>query len=435
MHVKAPVVRTAVQEAVVVVTNKKSQLTKVDFIMRCFAFCALLFFIVQASLVKATVLPDERVDTLGHLYDGGGIQISGPSILVRKNIGSAVSVSGHYYADMVSSASIDVQYSKSAKDLVSGASSYSEERVEKSLSLDYIIDRTTFAVGYTSSDENDYHAKTYNFGVNQAFFGDLTTLSFGFGLGSDLVGKNLKNGEPDPLFRVMDKERRKYTFALSQIMTKNLLVDLSVDAGSDHCLRLREGESCLNNPQRQVRYVAPGERGFDFQAEKYPLTHNTDAVGLRAIYHLPYKATVRGDIRKFTDSWGLKAKNAEIRYNHELDDQYLLEVKYRVYSQTGADFYSDLFNYKNEKTFLARDKELSPFSSTSIGVGVTYKMPWRIPGVERSTANFYWDHIQINYDDFRDYNNFMNKGGFKDGDESLYQLDADVIRLYFSFWY
>jgi hypothetical protein len=435
MRVKAPVVQMVVLEAVVVVIKKILQIKKIDTALRLLIGVSVIFFYGHVLSVSATVLPDERLDALGHLYDGGGIQISGPSILVRKNIGSAVSVSAHYYTDMVSSASIDVQYSKSAKDLVSGASSYSEERLEQALGLTYIIDRTTFDMGYTTSKENDYNAKTYNFNVSQAFFGDLTTLSFGGSVGSDLVGKNLKNGGPDPLFRKMDKERHKYSIALSQIVTKNLIVDLSVDAGSDQCLRLKVGESCLNNPQRQVRFVAPGERGFDFQAEKYPLTHNTDAVGLRAIYHLPYRATLRGDIRNFSDSWGLTAKNAEIRYTHELDSQYLLEVKYRVYKQTAADFYSDLFLYKDEKTFLARDKELSPFSSTSVGVGLTYKMPWRIPGFESSTANFYWDHIQINYDDFRDYNNFMDKGSFKDGDESLYQLDADVIRLYFSFWF
>ena len=56
----------------------------------------------------AGVLPEERADLLYHVYDGGGVQIDGPSLLVRKNFLEKISVVGNYYMDMVSSASIDV---------------------------------------------------------------------------------------------------------------------------------------------------------------------------------------------------------------------------------------------------------------------------------------------------------------------------------------
>jgi hypothetical protein len=423
-----------VQEAVVVAIKISQKIKVVCGYLRGILIGAMIFASGSIISVNASVLPDERVDALLHIYDGGGIQVSGPSVLVRKNIGSAVSVTAHYYVDMVSSASIDVQYSKSATDLLSGASTYSEERKEKSIGVEYIHERTAFDFGYTTSEENDYNAITYSFGVNQTFFGDLTTIGFGLGFGQDLVGKN-QNGKPDPAFRVLEKERRKYTFSLSQILTKNLIAALSVDSGSDNCTNALERDSCLHNPQRQVRFASASDKGFDWQSEVYPLTHNTDAVGLRAIYHLPLRATLRADVRQFTDNWGVKAKNAELRYTQEVYKDVLVEAKYRVYSQTKADFYSDLFPYRNAQKFLARDKELSPFSSTNIGLGVTYKMPWAIPGFEKSTVNFYWDHMQINYDDFRDFNNFMQLGNFQDGDENLYSLDADVFRFYLSFWF
>jgi hypothetical protein len=434
MRVKARVAQMVVREAVVAVINTLQAIKSVFAYAQVTFIRALALFFSGIMFASATVLPDERVDVLGHMYDGGGIQVSGPSMLIRKNIGSAVSVSAHYYIDVVSSASIDVQYSKSAADLLSGASKYSEDRTEKNIGAEYIHDRTTFSLGYTTSEENDYNAKTYNFGVSQAFFGDLTTLSFGLGFGLDLVGKNL-NGNPDPAYRLLEKDRRKYTFGISQILTKNLIVDLSVDAGSDHCTNALENDSCLNNPQRQVRFTSNSTKKFDWQSEIYPLTHNTDAIGLRAIYHLPYRASIRGDLRSFSDSWGVKASNAELRYTQEVYKDVLVEVKYRVYSQTQADFYNDLFPYKNAQTFLARDKELSQFSSKSVGLGVTYKLPWALPGIEKSTANFYWDHMKIDYDNFHDFNNFMGLSGFEEGDENLYSLDADVIRLYVSFWF
>lgn len=366
----------------------------------------------------AAVLPDERIDVLYHGYDGGGAQIDGPSILVRKNIGASVSVSANYYVDMVSSASIDVQAT---------ASPYSEERKESGFSGQFMLDRSTIKLGYTGSKENDYDATTYSFGIDQSFFGDLTTLGFGVSFGEDVVGQNT-----DPAYQ-RDLQRRKYSVNASQIVTKNLLASLSFDSATDQCLNLTDEESCLNNPYRSVRYLS-GTGGYLYQGERYPHTRNSDAFGVRAIYYLPYRASIRAELRTFSDSWGVEADNAELRYLHPYGERFLFEVKYRIYDQTGAEFYADLFPYRDAQNFLARDKELSPFSSTTIGVGVTYKIPpGFIPWFDKSTANLYWDHFNIDYDDFRDAR--VSPEEFAAGNEPLYSLQADVIRLYFSFWF
>ena len=54
----------------------------------------------------ADVLPDDRADVMYHNYDGGGITIQGPSVLVRKKVGDSLSLSASYYEDLISSASI-----------------------------------------------------------------------------------------------------------------------------------------------------------------------------------------------------------------------------------------------------------------------------------------------------------------------------------------
>lgn len=346
MRAKQLVVVMVHREAAVVVINKN---------IVCAVWCFLSFFIAAIiNPVFAAVLPDERIDLLYHGYDGGGAQIDGPSVLVRKSIGASVSVSANYYVDMVTSASIDVQ---------TGGSKYSEERKEQGFSAQYMVDRSTISVGYTASKENDYDATTYSLGIDQSFFGDLTTLGFGVSFGEDIVGRNL-NGAPDPTYK-RDLQRRKYSLNASQIISKNLLASLSVDSASDQCLNLLEDDTCLNNPYRSVRFLEGS--GVGTQEEKYPHTRNSDAVGLRLVYHLPYRASVRLDMRTFSDSWGIEAKNAELRYVHVYNPQWLFEVKYRVYDQTEADFYSDFFPYRDAQNYLARDKELSPFSSNTIG--------------------------------------------------------------------
>jgi len=382
-----------------------------------------LLFIFFSSCTFAAVLPDERIDLMYHGYDGGGAQIDGPSILVRKNLGAHVSVSANYYVDMVSSASIDVETT---------ASPYEEERKEQGFTAQYMFDRSVINLGYVHSQENDYEATTYSLGIEQSFFGDLTTLGFGFAFGDDIIGQNI-NGVPDPTFK-KPMQRRKYSINASQILTKNLIASISLDSATDQCLDIADTDTCLNNPYRQVRYVnAAGGEGY--QAEIYPHTRSSDAAGVRLIYHMPWRASVRLDARTFTDSWGIEATNYELRYVHSYKENWLFEGKFRVYEQKAASFYSDLFPYVNAQNYLARDKELSPFSSNTIGLGVTYEVPKGIvPWFEKSTVNLYWDHFNIEYDDFRDLRT-ESREGLGLGQENLYALQADVIRLYFSFWY
>ena len=75
-------------------------------IFRQLSLTALLLALTSEAL--AGVLPEDRSDVLYHLYDGGGVEIDGPSILVRKKAGKSLSFVGNYYVDMISSASIDV---------------------------------------------------------------------------------------------------------------------------------------------------------------------------------------------------------------------------------------------------------------------------------------------------------------------------------------
>ena len=98
----------------------------------------------------ASVLPEDRTDALYHHYTGGGVDITGPSVLIRKKVGKSVSFVTNYYVDMISSASIDV---------ITTASPYDEERTQWSLGMDYLRGNTTMSVGYTSSDESDYDAE------------------------------------------------------------------------------------------------------------------------------------------------------------------------------------------------------------------------------------------------------------------------------------
>lgn len=369
----------------------------------------------------AAVLPEERSDLMYHSYQGGGMDITGPSLLVRKNFLEKFSVSANYYVDKVSSASIDVE-------LISGASRYSEERTEKSIGLDYLHNKTTMSMGYTTSEESDYEAATAFFGISQDFFGDLTSISLGYSKGDDEVSRNnYESGEITSVTPMGEVDRQNYRMNLSQILTKNLILNLGFETITD--------EGFLNNPYRQVRYLNADGVSFTLQPELYPNTRTSDTVALRAMYYLPWRASMRGEYRVFTDSWGIDGRSAELRYVHPWDDNLTFELKVRHYDQTGADFYSDLFPREDAQNFLARDKEMSSFSSLSVGIGGSYSFTgFTLGPFEQFKLNLYVDHFEFKYDDFRNAVVGLEQN-LAAGTEPLYEFSADVLRFFLSVTY
>jgi hypothetical protein len=371
-------------------------------------FCVIgLAVALQAS---AALLPEDRADLLFHSYDGGGVTIQGPSLLVRKEFAGKFSASANYYVDKVSSASIDV---------VTTASPYSEERKEHSVGLDYLHDRWLMNIGFTSSKENDFIADTFNFGISQDLFGDLTTVSLGYSLGKDEVRRR-----GDDAFSA-SVERQHYRLGLSQILTKNFLLGLSFETITD--------EGFLNNPYRSVRYIDGGSpRGYAYESEIYPRTRNSDAAALRLKYYLPYRAAIHTEYRTYGDSWDIQADTFELGYTHPLDSGWVIEGRIRTYSQTSAAFYSDLFPFSQSQNFMARDKELSSFKSMTLRVGVSYDIVrggWKF--IDRGTVSLMYDRIHFDYENFRD----LTVVGVAPGEEPFYSFDANVIQMFVSFWF
>ncbi len=379
-----------------------------------------LLLVLAASFAlpaTAAVLPEDRADVLYHRYEGGGVTIHGPSVLVRKKMAEKYSVSANYYMDMVTSASIDVE--------VSGASEYKEERDQYSLGFDYLRGKTTYSLSYTNSEENDYEAQTASFGISQDLFGDLTTVTMGFSKGWDTV-----RNATDLLFEE-EIERWSYRVGVSQIVTKTMIATLGLEVITD--------EGYLNNPYRSFRYLNPtNDQLFSLEREIYPHTRTSNAVALNAKYFLPYRAALNGGYRFFTDTWGIRADTFEVGYTHPVGP-WTFEIGYRNYSQNHADFYSDLFERRDQQNFMARDKELATFTSHRVRLGGTYEFArtgWRF--VKKGSASLFYDRIEFDYEDFRDarYSMDASAENFRPaGTEPLYTFGANVIQAFISIWF
>jgi hypothetical protein len=365
------------------------------------------------------VLPEDRADVLYHSYQGGGITVDGPSVLIRKKVGDSLSLSANYYEDMISSASIDVKLS---------ASPYHETRKQKSVGADFLHGKTTYSVGYINSVEPDYRADTSYYSLSQDLFGDLTTITLGYSRGWDRIYRDIKNPQGviinDPTFH-QQADHRGYTFGLSQILTRNLLLGLNYEILTD--------QGYLANPYREIRYLSPGGVGFTLAPQVYPNTRTSNAGSVQLKYYLPWRAALTGSYRYYRDTWGIAAHTLETDYTLPAWKHWIFDGSVRYYRQKHADFYSDLFPRANYQNFMARDRELAAFDSYTLGVGASYEFPIpRVPWINKSSANFRYDRMMINYSDFR---NALLAGQFGAGNEPLYHLDANVFQVFVSIWF
>lgn len=349
------------------------------------------------SLTQAAVLPEDRADAMYHYYDGGGTKVDGPALLVRKGVADTASVYASYYADSISGASIDV---------MTTASPYKETRQERGVGVDYLHRNTTMNLSYTASEERDYLANTLGVNVAHEVFDGLSTITLGYTVGRDEVGKT------GTAFKE-DINRYQYRLGLSQVFTRTFLMNFEYEG------ILEDGY--LNSPYRAARL-----QGL-LVPERYPGARDSYAFAVRALKGLmsaddKLESSVQLGYRYFWDTWDIRASTLEIGYQRYFSSHWLGGVHYRYYNQTAASFYGD--NFLTPMNYMARDKELSTFKSHVVGGKVSYTFRNHPSFVNKSTINIAYDQMRFEYDDFTDVRT-----------QAPYAFNAGVVQLYLSVWF
>ena len=368
----------------------------------------------------AAVLPDDRADLFWSSYRGGGMNITGESVLVRKKFSEQFSAQANYFVDKVSGASIDV---------LSNASVIKDERKQKSLSVDYIHDKTQYNLSFTNSTERDYISNTTHFSLSQDMFGDLTTVTLGFTDSRDKVGENNGKSFAPVIAWLGHAQSRSYEVGLSQIITKNLIAGATLDVITD--------QGYLSNPYRSIRFRDTAvQPGYSLGSPIYPNTRTSTAVETRAKYYLPYRAAASVSYRYFTDTWGIRANTIELGYIQPLSNKFIFEGRLRHYNQKRASFYSDLFNFANQQNFESRDQNLAASTNNTIDGKVTWAFaPEGFLVFKRATVSFDVSRIQFKYGDFRNIKNYNINNGYAVGTEPLYRFNAMVYQVYMSMFF
>jgi hypothetical protein len=389
------------------------------------ALCAL-----YCAASRTDVLPEDEADALATHYSGGGQDINGLSFLVRKKVGDHVSLSYNHLEDIVSGASIDVR--------TSGASPYRETRTQDGLSGEILYGKTTYTLGVTHSYEPDYRSNTASFGISQSMFGDLTTISMTyrrtwndvFKMECLVDDKSLDypcvEKVHDPSFGEKDMDERSYGVGITQILTRNSILSANFEVITD--------QGWLSNPYRSVMYADPSG-GASLAAEVDPSTRTSNALGLDYKYYLRWRAALDLQYRYFEDTWGIRASTAQIGYTQPWR-HWTFDGSVRFYTQTHADFYSDLFASATQQNFMSRNRELSSFNSYTIGAGASYE--FQIPyakWISKSTANLRFDHFLFDYKDFRNALLIDPAKGVTAGTEPLYSVQLNVTEIFLSIYY
>ncbi|HMH27912.1 MAG TPA: DUF3570 domain-containing protein [Steroidobacteraceae bacterium] len=386
-----------------------------------FARAAVIAALLLVRSTSADVLPDNRADVFYSKYSGGGMDITGYSATARAKITENFAVEANYFIDKVSGASIDV---------LSQASVIKDERKQKSGTIEYLRDKTTYTASYTSSVERDYISNTAAISLSQDMFGDLTTVTLGFANTQNKVGENNGTANDPNVAWVGHALTRAYSGGVSQIITKNFIAGVNLQVITD--------AGYLANPYRSIRYLVPVDvnpKGYALGNQVYPDTHTSTAVQVQGKYYLPYRAAVTALYRYYTDTWGVVGNTYELDYTHPVRNRWIFEGRVRYYKQSAANFYSDLFPFADSQNFTARDQNLAALDNTTIGAKVTYAfLPdgWRF--FKRGTVTLDVSRIRFNYLDFRNIKDY-GLPQYPPGSEPLYNFNANVFQAFVSMYF
>ena len=358
------------------------------------ALAGLLGGVFAPPAARAVTLPENRAEAMYHVYNGGGVTAQGPALLVRKSIADKVSLTGSFYIDAVSNASIDV---------VTTASPYKERRNDFGLALDYAVRDSLITLAVGASKEPDYSTRSISVDVAQETFGGMTTVNLGFTRGADKVGQKT--------IGFFDQAKHwQYRVGVTQILTPKWLASVNLEAVSD--------TGYLGNTYRVARVFGAAV------PERHPRTRSSRAVKVRAIGRLDLggaRDAVRAEYRYFWDNWDIKAHTVEAGYSRYLGQSFLADAFIRYYTQTAALFYSD--NAQGETTYVSRNRQLSEFNNVVVGGKLTFD--WKKqPGRYELKANVGLELFNLNYKNFTDIRN-----------GSPYSLRAAVLQLYLTATY
>jgi hypothetical protein len=293
-----------------------------------------------AAIAPALAIAEPLVaaDTRTSLYaDDDATTIHTTIAAVKGYPTDRVSVSGHYLADIISSASVDV---------VSAATGgWEETRHEGAGGLSYRDGTHTLAAGYVYSVEHDWRSHSASLGGSRDFWQHRLTLGAGGSYTTNDVGRAADAGFHEDLDQV------SLSLDAALVASKLDLLALS------YTMVYVTGYQA--SPYRFVYFRDPSVAGqLASGPEVAPEARVRHALGLKWNRHLFRDTALRTHVRGYADDWGVLSLTGGTEY---VVGFWKLEAGafVRGYVQKGADFYQDVYDARYR--YMTSDRELSDF--------------------------------------------------------------------------
>lgn len=315
------------------------------------------------------------VDTRFLFYkeSGGRTQVLNPVVLLNQDFGESSGRLGLLLGyDAISGASptgayptSDVTTSASGHLINAGSipqASYTDARKSASLSYERKFGAHLPSVDISYAKENDYVGRGLGVSDSWTMAQGRGTLHAGLSFARDLV-EPVKNSISNPagLNLQLPKSENGYSLGWSWILGERDLVDVSAS--------LMQLSGYLDDPYKIVPIGSVGTTTFP---EHRPDTRSRRAIVVKFGHHYLWDGAIKVIYRYYNDSWSIQAHTLEITYDQHLLSDWIVSPQIRIYTQTGASFYSS--RLAAPQTFMSADYRLAPLNSVLGGLTITRKI-------------------------------------------------------------
>jgi hypothetical protein len=321
-----------------------------------------------ASLAARAVHGQSFVDSrvLYYKESGGRMQVIDPVLLLHQDLGERVGqfdlLLGY---DAISGASptgayptSDVTTSASGHTIASGAiptAHYTDHRESLSLSYGRKFGSHFPTVNVSYSREKDYVARSIGATDAWTVAGGLGTIHAGISISRDVV-------EPVTNHLHLPKREDGYSLGYTHILGERDVLDVSASL-----MRLR---GYLDDPYTVVPVGTPTVN-VDIP-EHRPSGRDRRALFVKYAHAYLWGGALKASYRYYNDNWSVQAHTLDVEYEQRLSDGWIVSPEVRLYTQSRARFYGDLFS--RPETYMSADYRLSPFGSVLGGLTVSNRI-------------------------------------------------------------
>lgn len=324
-------------------------------------------------VVAATAHADTSFTSKVQVYaDSDHTQVISPVVSGSADVTPDTTVTLGYLADIVSSASVDIVTQASGKTI-------HDTRHQVTTGLAQHFGSLLVHGGYSFSRENDYLSHSLSLGAEQELFDKNTTLSLGYALGLNTVGR------ADDMNFSRSLTVNTFSASLTQVINERAIVQLTYELG--------DAEGFQSSPYRFVPIraslsAAPSQWFF----ETDPDSRWRHALVIGANHAIGTDSAVQVDYRIYHDTWGITSHTFGARFITSLSKKLELRLRERFYTQDAASFYQEF--YAAPQKYLTYDRELSSLWSETIGAKLSYMLGAKLEG-ELKVDAFYYNYAQF----------------------------------------